>query len=185
MAAAPDASSASACCISAQNCCSADGCAVGLALSRSAQMRPINGCGSTPGRLPRAPPVQVASTGGRHEPEGRRRPAANAVWLVLSANAILPTNGRLSHVSGRWIIRRHTHQVSRSRQGSVARVSKQRAHSVGSAATAAVTRVLSSTASSHTRTQCGKATNNVICECYMWEGAGNGRSALRGPLLCR
>ena len=161
MAAAPDASSASACCISAQNCCSADGCAVGLALSRSAQMRPINGCGSTPGRLPRAPPVQVASTGGRHEPEGRRRPAANAVWLVLSANAILPTNGRLRMC--RKARRRsdnknaHAARVCRSRQGSVARVSKQRAHSVGSAATAAVTRVLSSTASSHTRT-------------LMWEG---------------
>jgi len=32
--------------------------------------------------------------------------------------------------------------AARSRQGSVARVSKQRAHSVGSAAAAAVTRVL-------------------------------------------
>ncbi len=38
--------------------------------------------------------------------------------------------------------------AARSRQGSVARVSKQRAHSVGSAAAAAVTRVLSSTISS-------------------------------------
>ena len=100
MAAAPDASSASACCISAQNCCSADGCA-GLALSKSTQTSPrllsqpsssairaTNGCGSTPGRLPRAPPVQVALKGGRQEPEGRRRPAANATWLVLSANAM-------------------------------------------------------------------------------------------------
>ena len=37
--------------------------------------------------------------------------------------------------------------AARSRQGSVTRVSKQRAHSVGSAAAAAVTRVLSSTIS--------------------------------------
>jgi hypothetical protein len=38
--------------------------------------------------------------------------------------------------------------AARSRQGSVARVSKQRSHSVGAAAAAAVTRVLSSTISS-------------------------------------
>ena len=38
--------------------------------------------------------------------------------------------------------------AARSRQGPVARVSKQRAHSVGLAAAAAVTRVLSSTISS-------------------------------------
>jgi hypothetical protein len=40
--------------------------------------------------------------------------------------------------------------AARSRQGSVTRVSKQRAHSVGSAAAAAVTRVLSSTISFRT-----------------------------------
>ena len=32
--------------------------------------------------------MQVALKGGRQEPEGRRRPAANATWLVLSANAM-------------------------------------------------------------------------------------------------
>jgi len=45
---------------------------------------------------------------------------------------------------------------ARSRQGSEARVSKQRAHSVGSAAAAAVTRVLSSTISS---TMCAASAN--------------------------
>ena len=77
-AAAPDASSASACCSVSRSCCSADGCGARLALSSSSESLTTNGCGSTPGRLPRAPLGHVTSEGGRQVPDGRRRPAANA-----------------------------------------------------------------------------------------------------------
>ena len=79
--------------------------------------------------------------------------------------------------------------AARSRQGSVARVSKQRAHSVGSAAAAAVTRVLSSTISS---TMCAASAKTAAvtmparwCErkfaCYMWEGSQRHLRKARQP----